>query len=212
MERRLMLIVLMLLVVVGCNSSSSTAPAPAGDDASATSTQSDPAAQVANQFLEAVVQGDTAKASQLLTPLAVEKIAASGKPFQLPGMTNYAFRVGDVRRPAPDKAFVQCMGTNRSAQGTAVEEEFCWVLSLVEQDWRIAGIIYTAGPQQTMMIYSFEDPEKGAIPVQQLRARAPGQTAGTNPTQQPTQPQAPAYPAQTPPYTAQEPAPQPSYR
>ncbi len=212
MERRLAVSVLVLLAVAGCSSSSTSDSAGAGSTTSTSATHTDPAARVAHEFLEAVVQGETARANALLTPLAVERIVASGKPFQLPGLANYTFRVGEVRRPAPDKAFVQCMGTDRTAEGKVVEEEFCWLMSLVEQDWRIAGISYTAGPQQTLMIYSFEDPEKGAIPVQRLMAQPEGQTAAT--TGQPAaQPQPPGNPTEAPsPRTAQEAIPTGAYR
>ena len=206
MERRLVVSVLVLLLAVaGCSSSTTTEPASSGaasTTASNPATYADPAAQTAHEFLEAVVKGETARANALLTPIAVERIAASGKPFQLPGLANYTFRVGEVRHPTPDKAFVQCMGTDRSAEGKSVDEEFCWLMSLVGQDWRVAGISYTAGPQQTLMIYSFENPEKGAMPVQQLMARSAGQTAATT-DQQPTPPQSSGYPAETP-RTAQE--------
>jgi hypothetical protein len=223
MERRLVLSVLVLLLAVaGCSSSSTTDSEGAGDSAGAGSTAStpasyaDPAARVAHEFLEAVVQGETARASALLTPLAVERIVASGKPFQLPGLANYTFRVGEVRHPAPDKAFVQCTGSDRSAEGKVVEEEFCWLISLVDQDWRIAGISYTAGPQQTLMIYSFEDPEKGAIPVERLMAPSVGQTAATT-GQPPAQPQSAGNPTETPSpspslRTAQEAIPTGAYR
>jgi hypothetical protein len=218
MERRLVLTALVvLLAVAGCNSSTTTEPASSGSAAPTASTPAtpatyaDPAAQTAHEFLEAVVKGDTARANSLLTPVAVERIAASGKPFQLPGLANYTFRVGEVRHPAPDKAFVQCTGTDRSADGKTVEEEFCWLMSLVGQDWRVAGISYTAGPQQTLMIYSFENPEKGAMPVQQLMAQSAGQSAATTGQQPPPSPQPSGYPAATP-RTAQEAVPAAAYR
>jgi hypothetical protein len=216
MERRWILSALVLLVAVaGCNSSSTTDPAATGTTAAtspASATYADPAAQVAHEFLDAVVKGETARANALLTPLAVERITASGKPFQLPGLANYTFRVGQVRRPAPDKAFVQCTGTDRTSPDKAVEEEFCWLMTLVDQQWRIGGISYSAGPQQTLMIYSFENPEKGAIPVQQLMAQSAGQTAAT--TGQPTSPpqsQSPA-PVDNTPRTAHEVFPAGAYR
>lgn len=213
MERRSIVSALLLVVAVaGCSSESPTPPSPSSTTAASNpvpGTYADPAAQVAHEFLEAVVKGDTARANSLLTPLAVERITASGKPFQLPGLANYTFRVGQVRRPAPDKAFVQCTGTDRTAPDKAVQEEFCWLMQLVGQDWRIGGISYSAGPQQTLMIYSFENPEKGAFPVQQLVAQPPGQTAAA-PGQQPGQTTAPAT-GETP-RTAHEVLPTGAYR
>lgn len=224
--RRVLVVLLLVVAVAGCNSSTAPDSAATGSSAASTTTSAaptEPAAQVAQKFLEAVVQGDTATANGLLTPLAIEKIAASGKPFQLPGLANYTFQVGQVRHPAPDKAFVQCAGTDRSTEGKVVQEDFCWLMSLVDQEWRIAGISYTVGPQQTLMIYSFEDPEKGAIPVQRLMAPtpAPGQTAaapgqpGTPPQQQGAVPVAPRQSPGAAPQTsrtAQEAVPTGAYR
>lgn len=230
MERRATwLVMFSVLVLAGCNSSSTPTAAPSGDTAttstatSATSPAPNPAegaaaADIAHKFLDAVVRGDTQGANNLLTPLAVERIAASGKPFQLPGLANYTFRIGQVRIPTEDKAFVQCMGTDRTAEGQAIEEEFCWLMCKIGADWRIAGISYTAGPQKTLMIYSFEDPEKGAIPVQQLMARSAGQTAAAQGTQSgQSQPQAspqsaPTYSPPTQPYSAQQPGAAQNYR
>jgi hypothetical protein len=215
MERRSIISAVMLFVAfAGCSSEQGTDPtasAPSPAASAVPPTYADPAAQVAHEFLEAVVKGETARANTLLTPLAVERITASGKPFQLPGLANYTFRVGQVRRPAPDKAFVQCTGTDSSSADKTVQEEFCWLMQLVGQDWRIAGISYSAGPQQTLMVYSFENPEKGAIPVQQLMTQAAaGQTAaaGSAPT---SQPQATAPVGETP-RTAQEALPAGAYR
>ena len=85
-------------------------------------------------------------------------------------------------------------------------------MTLVDQDWRIAGISYSAGPQQTLMIYSFENPEKGAIPVQQLMAQAAGIKPPRPPaTQPPTQMQSPTAPVETP-RTAHEAIPTGAYR
>lgn len=232
MERRLVFgFAMWMVALAGCGSNSSTdtaanAPSAAPTTAAASNGPksvniTDPAAQVAHQFLEAVVKGDTALASSLLTPLAIERISASGKPFQLPGLANYTFRVAAVRRPVPDKAFVQCLGTDRSTGEQAINEEFCWLMSLIDDQWRIAGISYSAGPKGTLMVYSFENPEKGAIPVQQLMGPPAGQTAAvpaaspaTQPpatVQPPAQVQPDRYPAETP-RTAQEALPTGAYR
>lgn len=232
MERRLALgFAFGMLVLAGCGSGTSTDSAPAATSAPTTTSAAppadaahqvnvtDPAAVAANQFLEAVVRGDTATASSLLTPLAIERINQSGKPFQLPGLANYTFRIVAVRKPVPDKAFVQCYGTDRSAGEQAVNEEFCWLMCQVDDQWRIAGISYTMGPQNQLMIYSFENPEKGAIPVQKLMPQQPaaaaGQTAAVPATTPSTQPavQSPPdrYSTETP-RTAQEALPTGAYR
>lgn len=252
MERRVFIgFALWTLTLAGCGSGSSTESAATNAPSAATAASAspagpvvvanpqagdhqvsanDPAAVAAHSFLDAVVKGDTATASSLLTPLAIERINHSGKPFQLPGLANYTFQIVAVRKPVPDKAFVQCFGTDRSAGEQAVNEEFCWLMCLVEDQWRIAGISYSMGPNNQLMIYSFENPEKGAIPVQSLMPKQPasaavGQTAGM--ANSPATDQVPGYqasgyqtPAQTPPdrypteppRTAQEALPVGSYR
>lgn len=204
MERRLIFgLAIAMLVLAGCGSSNSNDSAPSAAPAPTTVSAdllptidspdmqvvTDPAAVAAHQFLDAVVKGDTATASSLLTPLAIERINQSGKPFQLPGLANYTFQIVAVRKPVPDKAFVQCYGTDRSAGEQAANEEFCWLMCLVDDQWRIAGISYTMGPQNQLMIYSFENPEKGAIPVDKLMPQQPaaGQTAAAPGTQPATQ-------------------------
>jgi hypothetical protein len=251
MERRATWLVIASLLIAGCNSSDSPTPtgapsaaAPATGPAvtpalnqttpGATQAANPPnpadiaaATDVARRFLDAVVQGDTNAANTLLTPLAVQRLKESGKPFQLPGLNNYQFRIGQVRMPSPNQAFVQCMGVDRTAPQPAPEEEFCWLMSNTEAGWKIAGVSFSAGQQNTLMIFSFEDPDKGPIPVQQLVNHAKGQTAaaqqpaGTAPQQTaaqqqpaytlPSPQQAPAYAPPTQPYTAQ-PEPQQNYR
>ncbi len=83
MERRWIITVVMLLVAVaGCSSEQGTDPtasAPSPAASAVPPTYADPAAQVANAFLEAVVKGETSRANSLLTPLAVERITAALK-------------------------------------------------------------------------------------------------------------------------------------
>ena len=213
MERRWnrSVVMLALAALVGCDSSPPTTPTSALPAAATASDNSDPAARTAHEFLDAVVRGDNPRAYQLLTPLAVERMTAAHMQFQLLGLNNYAFRVGKVGRPAADKAFVQCMGTQHAADGKAAEEEFCCLLCQTGEEWRVAGISFSAGPKKTLMIISFENPERGAMPVQQLMARSPGQTASTD-GQPPAQRAAEPYPAQTTPHTAQGAVPAAAYR
>ena len=203
--------VLVLAALVGCDGSSPTTPASAVPAAATAAGNADPAAATAHEFLDAVVRGDNSRAYQLLTPLAVERMTAARMQFQLLGLNNYTFRVGKVARPAADKAFVQCLGTEHTADGKSAEEEFCCLLCQIGDEWRVAGISFSAGPQKTLMIISFENPERGAMPVQQLMVQSPGQTGGAG-NQPPAQPASDAYPAQATPRTAQGAVPAAAYR
>jgi hypothetical protein len=205
-----LVVVLVLAALVGCDSAAPTTPAGAVPASTTASGNTDPAA-TANEFLDAVVRGDNARAYELLTPLAVERMTAAHMQFQLLGLNNYTFRVGKVALPAEDKAFVQCMGTEHAAEGPSAEEEFCCLLCQIGDAWRVAGISFSAGPKKTLMIISFENPERGAMPVQQLVTQSPGQTAGTS-SQPPTQLSTGASPAQATPRAAQGAVPAAAYR
>ena len=93
MDRRLnwCLATMLVLAVAGCSNSSST------PTAAQVKVPSDPAAQAAYDFLDAVLKGDTERASHRLTPVALERIAASGKQFAPPGLETATFRIGEVR-------------------------------------------------------------------------------------------------------------------
>lgn len=185
MERRthVGLAALGLLSLAGCSGSSSTSTTTATAPAPGQGALADPAAQVAHSFLDAVVKGDTQRAHSLLTPTAVERINATGKTLKLLGLENYTFRVEGVRHPTSDQAYVHCFGKDRTAKAETGEEEYYWMLRQVDSQWRIWAISYTPAPNQPQMIYSLENPEKGAVPVQQVIASATKAAAGQSPTQ-----------------------------
>lgn len=195
MERCLTLILaaIVILPVVGCGSSSSSS----SDGAAAAST--DPAAQAAYDFLDAVIKGDTERASLRLTPLAIERITQSGKQFAPPGLETATFRIGEIRKPTETQAIVQCILRDATPDGEQRSEEIGCLLRLVEGDWRVSGIAYIPGPNRPPMILSFEHPQQGAVSSQAPMANSSGDA-----TVQPTRP--------SPPQTAQEVNPGSSYR
>jgi hypothetical protein len=147
--------------------------------------------KAASDFLDAVLKGDTQRASARLTPQAIERIIASGKQFAPPGLETATFRIGQVRMPSPNQALVQCVLTDTPADGTpARNEEMCCLLKLVENDWRVSGIAYGTGPTQPWMLSDFETGNSTAIP-------RPGARVAKQ------QPGAPSRPS---PRTAQDPA------
>ena len=181
-----------------------------GDDApsadSGATTASSPAAnaappsdnavtRAAADFLDAVLKGDTQRASARLTPQAIERIIASGKQFAPPGLETATFKIGDVRMPSPSQALVQCVLTDVSADGQARNEELCCLMRLVENDWRVSGIAYGTGPDQPWTLSDFETGRTMPIARQASEQTPAGQQAADNPATRPS-----------PPRTAQEPA------
>jgi hypothetical protein len=170
-ESTLAVLLLMLLSAAGCNSGSKPGETAALSSASTPADiPTDPAARATYDFLEAVVKADDKRVSELLTPLAMQKIQASGKSIHLPGLDNYKFHVEQVRYLSETDALVQCKGADRSG-GKDIQEEHEWMLRRVDNQWRIAAIAFQPDPKGDDMIYSFEHPEWGAIPAQQFRAR-----------------------------------------
>jgi hypothetical protein len=183
MERRTCwkLVALMISLVVGCNSGSAPGPAPT---ASVSTTPADPAARAAYDFLDAVLKGDTQRATKRLTPIAIERINATGKQFSPPGLQTASFRIGEVRKPTADQAMVQCILTDASAGGASRSEEIGCLLRLVDNDWRVSGIAYIPGPNQPPMILNFENPLQGAVSTQPPTASAGSATEnGSQPPQ-----------------------------
>jgi hypothetical protein len=190
-----------LLPVVGCSSSSSSE---SGSSSSTTATtvptaSDDSAAKAASDFLDAVIKGDTERASRRLTPLAIERITQSGKQFAPPGLDTASFRIGETRKPTDTQAIVQCILSDATPDGQQRSEEIACLLRLVEGDWRVSGIAYVPGPNRPPMILSFEHPQQGAVSSQPPMANSAGDTNG-----QAGRP--------SPPRTAQEASPAASYR
>jgi hypothetical protein len=170
----------------GC--SKTTAP----DGATATNTASEvpafketdpatnPMAKAAYDFLDAVLKGDTQRASARLTPEAMQRIVQSGKQFSPPGLETATFKIGEVRSPSEDQAIVQCVLTDAS-QGAPHSEEMCCLLRKVENDWRVCGIAYGTTPDKPWTLTNFESGQNMAIPRQTMGSMAGNQGNGQQP-------------------------------
>jgi hypothetical protein len=147
---------LFLGIALGCREKSATEPVgPKFPD--------DPAARAAYDFLDAVLKGDSQGASERLSPLAMQRIVESGKQFAPPGLETATFRIGEVRKPSDSQALVQCVLTDKSEPGEPREEEICCLMRLVENQWCVSGIAYSAGPDKPPMILDFEHPPGNSV-------------------------------------------------
>jgi hypothetical protein len=157
-----------LCFLQGCGNSSSNTNAAASAN-SAASAAADPSTapiiSAVNDFLDAVVKGDSQRASSLLTPQAMQRIIASGLPFAPSGWANAKFKIGEVRSPSVGTAFVHCIvveaaGTP-SGQGG---ENCCWYMRQVGNDWRVSGVAYWADPNEVGTLNDFETGRSIPIP------------------------------------------------
>jgi hypothetical protein len=157
------------VVVVGCGKDSATEstteqaasnpPAAAGP-----APNTEAVTQAAADFLDAVLKGDTQRASDRLTPKSMARIIESGKQFAPPGLETASFRIGQIRMPSANQALVQCILTDASAPGSPRSEEMCCLLKLVEDDWRVSGIAYGTAGNQPWTLSDFETGKSTAIP------------------------------------------------
>jgi hypothetical protein len=148
---------------------------------------SSPMAKAAHEFLDAVLKGDTQRASAKLTPTAMQRIVASGKQFAPPGLETASFKIGEVRAPSQDQAIVQCVLTDTS-EGTPHSEEMCCLLRKIENDWRVCGIAYGTTPDKPWTLSDFETGQNMTIPRQIMSGSTGSQVAGgvqSNPNAQP---------------------------
>jgi hypothetical protein len=177
--------VLGLGLLAGCNKQSTPdSGATAENDVPQvreTDPASNPIAKAAYDFLDAVIKGDTQRASSRLTPKAMQRIVESGKQFSPPGLDKASFKIGEVIAPSKDQAIVQCILTDAS-EGTPHSEEMCCLLRNVDNDWRISGIAYGTTPDRPWTLSDFETGQNSAIPRQGMGGMASNQGNGAQPT------------------------------
>jgi hypothetical protein len=178
-------------IVVGCCLLSGCGQTSSNETVSATpatnvAPNTDAVARAAADFLDAVLKGDTQRASARLTPQAMQRIIASGKQFNPPGLESATFRIGQVRSPAKGQALVQCVLTDNSASNAP--EEMCCLMRFVDNDWRVSGIAYATAADQPWMLSDFETGQNIAIPRQPSMQAPAGQTVQAADTGRPSPP------------------------
>jgi hypothetical protein len=165
-------LVLAVALTTGCGQSetpnagkASATPMTITADQVATSADvpTDPVARVVYDFLDAVRQGNTAVASQLLTPLALQKTSEMDFVFAPPGSPTARFEIGASELIEKDKAVVDSVWTDLDADGKPHSEPTLWALRLTNGQWRISGMAAEIGAAQPMVI-DFENPETMAPP------------------------------------------------
>jgi hypothetical protein len=217
MDRRLNWsgVALSLMAWVGCGNPE--APSTTATTTSSSPSLSDPAAQAAFEFLDAVLKGDTQRASNQLTPTARQKIAESGKRFAPPGLETATLRIGEVRKPAESHAIVQGFLTDKQPDGTQRSEEIGCILKHVGGQWLVAGLAYVPGPNRNFVVLDFENPQQPPVAPQAqppMVQSQPGQSPGvtTQPQTNYGAAQTPNYGTTQPPQTAQQVEPAAAYR
>lgn len=182
MSVRVFTVLMMFATIVasGCSKSEPTATPSASTPQAAAEPSNDPAALAAKTFIEAVVRGDTEGATQALTPQAIQQFEASGQRFAAPGLDSAQFRMGQVRKVNDTQALVQCMLSEKTADGTSPEQEMCCIMKLVDGSWRVSGLAVDPGDGTPATILNFEQPAQPQAPpaaTQQFATQPPAGTA-----------------------------------
>lgn len=187
MERVIRIGFLPLLAITwyaGCSQEPAAAPSATSSTqtpaTAAPTTDTKPIADVATQFMDAVIKGDSQRASALLTPQAMERIIATKTQFNPSGLESATFRLGEVRTPTQDQAIAQFELIDGSAGPGAASEEGCCLLRYVQSEWRVSGIAYGRGPDQPWMMSDFETGKTIAIPREPSRSGAVAQASATS--------------------------------
>ncbi|MEM6656171.1 MAG: hypothetical protein AAF596_10230 [Planctomycetota bacterium] len=154
---------LVALLPLGCSMGSSDSAADA-EQAAKPAAPADPIAASAYAFMDAVFDGDSARADQQLTPTASAEMATSGQRFAPPGSGPTGFEIGAVKQISDDRAAVECL-VSGTVDGAAVKERLGCLLRKVGDQWLVSGVAYEVSPGGRATIIDFERPTNRQQPV-----------------------------------------------
>jgi hypothetical protein len=109
------------------------------------------------QFLEAIRQGDDAKAGQMLTPLARQKTEEMDMVVAPPGSDTASFKVL-AHEIEGNEAQVGTDWTDLDVDGRPRTDRIVWLLRQEPEGWRIHGMAARILPDLDPIMLNFEDP------------------------------------------------------
>jgi len=185
------LIVGPLALGAGCGKSDSAPPAASATEAAAAAPAPAAGPKTASpelavtEFLEAVRTGSDKRASQMLTPLAREKVAEQNMVVAPPGSDTAKFEIGQVERLGEDGARVITKWTDMGDNGQQRTDEVIWMVRLVNEGWRIAGVAAPVFEGEPPLLLNFEDPadmiRKQQMVREEIRRRMEQESQGAPP-------------------------------
>lgn len=163
------------MLLTGCGSSEP--PKPAADNSGAGESPD----RVVYAFLQAVKNGDDAKAASLLSPLARERTAAKDLEVAPPGSDTASFQVGQFEIVGEGGAHVASVWTDLDEEGKPRSDEIVWMVRQEDEGWRIVGMATKLFPDEPPLFLNFEDPDdmirKQNLAIQEIERRANGGAA-----------------------------------
>ncbi|TWT73754.1 hypothetical protein Pla123a_36470 [Posidoniimonas polymericola] len=167
--RKLSLASALLSLSLGCSGGdapspqASTAAAPATAAAKSGAPTENPIAAAAYDFMDAVFANDIARATQRLTPEAIQNLQAQDKRFEW-GAAAAKLEMGEVKQDGSGEAAVQCFVSQGATPGDGPSELLC-VLRQVGGEWLVYGVAWQGGDTEEPQIVNFESPAAPAAPA-----------------------------------------------
>jgi len=113
-------------------------------------------------FLDAVKNGQDAKANGMLTKLALQETAKMNMVVAPPGSDTASFEVGEVETLSEGDeqgAQVASKWTDLGDDGLPHTDEIIWMLRKEPEGWRIAGMATTVFKGEPPLLLDFENPQ-----------------------------------------------------
>jgi hypothetical protein len=118
-----------------------------------------PPAEVVEQFLKAIREGDEKGADELLTQVAREKTKEADLHVAPPGSSTAVFSVGKQTVDG-SQAKVASTWSDLDDEGKKQTDEIVWLLKKEPAGWRISGMSTDLFPGEASLILNFEDPNE----------------------------------------------------
>jgi hypothetical protein len=170
-----LLVVLAAMGISGCGQApqadkpaSPAAPSETKQAASARPQGNGPDAAVFD-FMEAVRTGNDEVAGKMLTPIARQKVAEKHMVVAPPGTDTARFAIGNVEKIGDDGARVVVKWTDLDEDGKTRTDDIMWMVRLVEEGWRIAGVAAPVFENEPPIVLNFENPEEMLQKQQMVR-------------------------------------------
>jgi hypothetical protein len=121
-----------------------------------------PPEEVVSEFLKAMKTGDDGVAAGLLTKTAREETAKHNLAVQPPGSptAEYEVAAGEPSEEDPAVSQVECVWSEREADGTERSEHVWWVLRKHREGWRVFGMATEMPTRTEPVFFNFEEPEE----------------------------------------------------
>ena len=112
-------------------------------------------------FMRAILSGDTARATTLLTAKATQRCQADPTALTPMGMDVERLALGEIRLLSEAEAAAQCLVTER---GVTAPQELCCLLKLEAGVWRVCGLACDTGDGSATVVSFEEDMQSPSSP------------------------------------------------